>query len=273
VREPYRPETYWESRFSDKLDVSIVGHAGLGYIYNAWLYRGRFRALRRALHAQELDVRQNSVIEIGVGSGAYLPFWQSLGVSSLTGLDITSASVALLSNRYPQFRFAQGDIGRAAPPIEGAYDIVTAFDVLFHITDTADFANAIGNIATLTRPGGVAILSDGFCSNPWGPFYHEYHRTYRDYCQELERVGLEPFHLEPIFFTMSTTLCEPESKHRYLAAFVHSVLQLVIRLAARRHTEWANNLVGSGLFVMDGILGRTMATGPSLKYLFARRQA
>jgi SAM-dependent methyltransferase len=277
VQEPYRPEAYWEKRFSEKLDISSVGHSGLGYIYNGWLYRGRFRALRRALRKLNLDVFRKSVIEIGVGSGAYLPFWESLGVASITGLDITAASTTLLSQRFPvngvpRFRFVQGDICAAVPPVEGERDIATAFDVLFHIVDPADFTRAIANLSRLTRPGGVAILSDGFCANPWGPFYHEYHRTYDDYCQELVQVGLEPFHLEPIFFTMTTTLCEPHTTYRRLASFTRATLQLVIKLAARRRTEWANHLIGSGLYAVDGILGRTGSNGPSLKLLFARRQ-
>jgi len=273
MREPYRPAVYWEKRFSTKLDISTVGHADLGHTYNEWLYRGRFRAMRRALHTLGLDMHHRSLLEIGVGSGAYLPLWQGLGITSITGMDITAASVSLLSNRYPQYRFVQGDICADLPPIEGGYDFVTAIDMLFHITDDADFAKAIANISRLTRPGGVTILSDGFCSNPWGPFYHEYHRTQDHYHQELARVGLEPFHLEPIFFTMTTTLCEPENAHRRLAALSRSVLHLVSRLAAQRQTEWANHLIGYSLFVVDGILGRTINTGPSLKLLFARKPA
>jgi SAM-dependent methyltransferase len=273
VQEPYRPESYWEKRFSKKLDISIVGHSGLGYVYNNWLYKARFRAARRALRKLRLDVRQKSVLEIGVGSGAWLPFWLKMGAANVTGVDITAASVTLLSNRFPQLRFEQGNICAAVPPVEGEWDIVTAFDVLFHVTDSADFARSIANVAKLTRSGGVAILSDGFCINPWGPFYHEYHRTYDGYCEELVRVGLQPFHLEPIFYTMTTTLCEPETAHRRLASFTRSAQQLVFRLAARRRTEWANHVVGCGLYAVDGILGRALNSGPSLKLLFARRQS
>ena len=193
--------------------------------------------------------------------------------ANITGVDITAASVTLLSGRYPQLRFEQGNICAAKPPIEGEWDFVTAFDVLFHLTDSTDFANAIANMARLTRPGGIAILSDGFCVNPWGPFYHEYHRTYDNYHAELVRVGLQPFHLEPIFYTMTTTLCEPETAHRRLASFTRLTQRLVSRLAARSSTQWTNHIVGGGLYAVDGLLGRTLATGPSLRLLFARRQS
>ena len=273
MREPYRPESYWEERFSKKLDISIVGHSGLGYTYNHWLYKARFRAAHRALRKLRLDVRQKSILEIGVGSGAWLPFWRERDAATITGVDITSASVTLLSSCYPQLRFEQGNICAAKPPIEGEWDFVTAFDVLFHLTDSTDFANAIANMAQLTRIGGVAILSDGFCDNPWGPFYHEYHRTYDDYRAELVRAGLQPFHMEPIFYTMTTTLCEPETTHRHLASFTRLTQRLVSRLAFRSCTQWANHIVGRGLYTVDGLLGRTLTTGPSLKLLFARRQS
>jgi SAM-dependent methyltransferase len=278
LQEPYRPADYWEKRFSGKLDISIVGHSGLGYVYNGWLYRARFRALSRALRKLNLDVHHKSLIEIGVGSGAYLPFWQSQGVASITGMDITAASITLLSQRFPagagapRFRFVQGNICASVPPVEGEYDVAAAFDVLFHIVDSKDFEAAIANLARLTRPDGVAILSDGFCSNPWGPFYHEYHRTYDDYCEKLLLAGLEPFHLEPIFFSMTTTLCEPDTTHRRVASFTRATHRLVIRLAHQRRTEWANHLIGCCLYAVDGVLGRTASRGPSLKLLFARRR-
>ena len=34
----YDPKEYWEHRLSKKLDLTTVGHSGLGYVYNHWLY-------------------------------------------------------------------------------------------------------------------------------------------------------------------------------------------------------------------------------------------
>lgn len=93
------------------------------------------------------------------------------------------------------------DIGGELPIISERFDIVTAFDVLFHIhiTDDTAFSRAILNISKMVKYGGLVIISDSFCSKPWGPFYHEYHRTYEHYVRELRLAGMEPIHLEPIF--------------------------------------------------------------------------
>jgi SAM-dependent methyltransferase len=270
MKEPYSPADYWEKRLSDRLDVSTVGHASLGPVYNGWLYRERFLALRRALRGLQVSAQGKAVLEVGAGSGAYIPVWEKLGAASYTGVDITSASVSRLSQRYPRFCFLQADIGEPAPPDQGQYDIVTAFDVLFHIVDDAKFTNAIANLAAMVRPGGIAILSDGFCPNPWGPFYHEYHRSYSHYAGELRAAGLEPHYLAPIFFTMTTTLCEPE-RHRRMNGLSQFVMKVAGKLAARRATEWGNHVVGWGAYAVDGVLGRISPSGPSLKLLFARK--
>jgi len=271
LSSPYQPKDYWEQRFSRRLDIAVVGHSGLGRIYNQWLYRGRYRALRRSLCRLQLTVRGKSLLEVGVGSGAYIPFWKAAGVADLAGLDITAASVNLLRSRFPDCEFEQADICSAELTVEREWDIVTAFDILFHVTDDDGFSVAVTNLSRMTRPGGWVILSDGFCSDPLGPFYHEYHRSRDHYLRELERAGLKPAHVEPIFFAMSTTMCDPGGKHRRLAALTGVMLGLVGRLAARRWTAWANHVIGCALYTVDGALGRVLDSGPSLKLLFARK--
>jgi 2-polyprenyl-3-methyl-5-hydroxy-6-metoxy-1,4-benzoquinol methylase len=271
MREPYDPQTYWERRLSGKLDITTVGHAGLGYTYNQWLYRARFRALGRVLKKLSLEMNQAAVTEVGVGSGAYLPFWLARGAHPITGIDITSASVSRLSERYPNLRFLQADIcAPEAPPAPPA-DVVTAFDVLFHITDDAAFEGAITNLGALAKPGGLVFLSDGFCPQSWGPAYHEYHRSYNLYAEALRRHGMEPILLAPIFFTMTTTLCDSTVAARRLVPVTAAILRFVQRRAASRRTAWVNQIVGGGLCAVDGILGLVSSTGPTLKLMIARK--
>jgi len=282
MTEPYRPQAYWEERLSGNLGLTTVGHSGLGRAYNEWLYRARFRAMRRALRAAGVEVRNKSLVEVGVGSGAWIPFWQSRGVAHLTGLDITSVSVRTLQDRYPGFAFEQVDIGGPLPSgLEARADLVTAFDVLFHITDDAAFAQAIANLADLLRPGGYVILSDGFADTPWGPIYHEYHRSYAQYRAEMEKHRLKRVHVEPIFFTMTTTLAGGDPPGvRWFARISSANLKVVARLAAHRVTAPANYVVGLVAYTMDGILCRIGQRrprpqgggGPSLNILIARKE-
>ena len=274
MKQGYHPAQYWEQRLSKRLDLSTVGHMGLGPIYNKWLYKARFRALGRAIKALDLKCNGKSLLDVGVGSGGWIPFWEELGVSTLVGLDITSASVVALKKQYPQYRFIQRDIGETSSiALTERYEFVTAFDVLFHITDDTAFSNAISNISGLVKPGGWVIVSDSFCQKPWGPIYHEYHRTWDHYVQQLHKGDLEPVHFEPIFFTMTTTICDYDVPYgRHLSRFTARVLSLVSRLASRQGTEWTNHLIASSLYLADGVFCRLGRPGPSLKILFARKR-
>lgn len=264
----YDPKSYWEKRLSKRLDLTSVGHAGLGSVYNSWLYKARFRMLRRTLHTLRISATDTSVVELGVGSGAWVPFWQSYKPASLTGVDITSASVETLAARYPQYEFVQGDLGIPLLLAQQQFDIVTAFDVLFHIVDDTSFSQAINNIGMLAKPNGWIIIGDSFCSQPWGPYYHEYHRSYSHYARELQLAGLSPVYTQPVFFTMTTTLCYNSS---YLDKFTRLLLVSISKLAKRRFLEKFNHLPGLSLYLLDSLLARICKDGPSLKFLIARK--
>ncbi len=266
MSEEFQPQEYWEERLSANLGLTTVGHAGLGYAYNAWLYRARYRALHRALAAAQIRARGAAVAEIGVGSGAYIPFWQSEGINHLTGLDITQVSVGALAARYPGYIFAQCDIGVALPETARRdHEIITAFDVLFHIVDDAHFAVAIANMARLARPGGYLLISDSLADRAWGPTTTEYHRTYADYRDALASAGVRVVGVEPIFYTMTTTFAGSPA----LSRFTRRTTRAIGKLAARPATAWVNQLSGAALYAADGLLTRGGERGPSLNLLIA----
>lgn len=269
----YHPKEYWENRFCNKLDLTTVGHLGLGYVYNHWLYKARFNAAHRALRKLNLDVSGNSLIDIGVGSGAWVPFWQKCGISKLVGLDITASSTRILKNKYPEFEFIEGDISSALPFKKNiTFDIATAFDILFHITNDIFFAKAIANISKCVKKGGVVLISDSFCRSPWGPFYHEYHRSYDTYIKELKINKLKAVHIEPIFITMTKATCDSNSRYRrILDQFTKNTLRIVNTLSSSNQTEIINHTIGCSLYLLDLIICQIVKTGPSLKILFAQK--
>jgi len=269
----YDPKTYWEKRLSKRLDITSVGHLGLGY-YNHWLYKARFRAMYRALEKLRIDVSGKSLIDIGVGSGAWIPFWEKCGVSKIVGNDITSVSVSALQKKYRQFEFLEGDIGSELFDFrKEAFDIVTAFDVLFHITDDKSFHNAVFNLSKLAKDDAWVLITDSFGSSSYGPFHHEYHRTYEHYLNELKHAGLQPIHLEPIFFAMTTALNASDIKFgMFFSKFVEVMLRIIALIASTRYFAGLNHLVGHFFYVLDSVLYRVMQRGPSLKILFASKR-
>jgi SAM-dependent methyltransferase len=269
----YDPRTYREYRLSKNLDLTTVGHSGLGYVYNNWLYRARFNAMCRALRKLNLEVSQKSLIDIGVGSGAWIPFWQRLKIAKIVGLDITSVSIRTLRAQYPQFNFVQGNICKDLTFANDEYfDIATAFDIFFHITDDTGFYKAVENISACIREGGWAMIVDSFCHESLGPYYHEYHRNFDDYAKALKKVNLKTVHIEPIFFTMTTTICSSSFGFKYLLDRLTKVtLRLVGKLSSSQKTEWINHFIGCSLYILDVTLGKIIRTGPSLKILFAKK--
>jgi SAM-dependent methyltransferase len=148
------------------------------------------------------------------------------------------------------------------------FDIVTVQDVLFHITDDAGFSRAIQNIIKVLKSGGYLIISDGFCTQPWGPFFHEYHRSRSHYYREFNQAGVKVIHIEPIFFTMLTPLCGPV----LLRSIVKAEIQLIKKLNSIHFLNWVNILIGIILSMIDLLLGNILRDGPSLKFLIAQKE-
>lgn len=269
MKKQYNPHEYWQERLSSgKLDVALVGHISLGLEYNRWLYFQRFHALWKGLQKTGINIRNKSILDIGVGSGAYIPMWQKWGVKYLSGVDITNVSTTTLQNKYPQFNFFQSDITSNQFNLDGEhFDIVTCFDVLFHIVDDDAFSIAIKNLSNLLQAGKLLIISDSFCKNPWGPTYHEFHRSYSQYHAEFTLNHLGIIHLEPIFFIMSTPLCGSN----ILNKLVSLETKIISWLGKRKQTAWVNNITGASLYSADYLLGYMFNSCPGIKYCFLQK--
>ena len=100
-----------------------------------------------------LGRRDLSIIDIGCGTG-----WMSerlLPFGSVTGIDITSATIAQAAARVPEVRFLCADIyGADLPP--GHFDVAVCLEVLAHAGDQPGF---VRRLASLLRPGGALILA------------------------------------------------------------------------------------------------------------------
>ena len=147
---------YWEGRL--KQGLKGVGYIGLGEQYNRWLYRVRRHVfLSYAKYISGLN--QARILDIGSGTGFYIERWRELGVKSITGIDIAKASVETLTKKYPDHYFLRLDISERLEIITARqFDIVSAFDVLFHIVNDVRFERAIQNIYRQLKPGGIFIF-------------------------------------------------------------------------------------------------------------------
>jgi 2-polyprenyl-3-methyl-5-hydroxy-6-metoxy-1,4-benzoquinol methylase/Tfp pilus assembly protein PilF len=203
----YDPKTYWENRLSRHYDLSGVGHLDLGETYNRYMYRLRRWRLERRLPALGISVCGKRVLDVGAGTGYFMGFWKEGGPARLEAVDITDTAVARLAERFPEAEVHKLDISAPGARIPGTFDLVSAFDVLFHIVDDDGFVRALEFIARHLAPGGHAVLGVGYTAAQTPQSNAHYRaRTERVYRTQFDRLGLQVVAAEPLFVTMNAPL-------------------------------------------------------------------
>jgi SAM-dependent methyltransferase len=157
--EDYRPAEYWDTRLQKDFNLRGTGHASYSQGYNAWLYRAKRHALRKALR---LTGSPQRALDAGTGTGWVVRELLERGIA-VDGFDITEVSVAGVQEAFDKGRFVVAGLGVDAIPFDDAsYDVVTAMDVSYHIVDDAQWHAGIGDLARVLKPGGYLIASDSF---------------------------------------------------------------------------------------------------------------
>src|SRR5215472_16791687 len=146
----YRNAGYWQSLHAERAgEFSAVGYPELGDGFNRTTYKLRLHALQRLLQRCAVS-RVTSLLEGGVGIGAYAPIWRKFQIKRWVGLDISGTAVEQMSKAFPAGEFHKVDLcdGMETDAALGAsrFDLVTAIDILYHIVDDGSFANALSNL-------------------------------------------------------------------------------------------------------------------------------
>ncbi len=262
--KPFDPEQYWEGMHVENRGFAAVGFRGLGVGFNLWMYRVRRRVVRRALSRTGLSLEGATVLDVGAGTGFYVREWLKLGAARVTGIDLSAAAVESLRTEFPSAEFARDDI---ADPSESwrsrRYDVVSAFDVLFHIVDDARFVRAIQNIAGLTPSGGHLLLSDNFLHGPTIRGEHQVSRSLEEIDNALAGAGFEIVLRIPMFFLMNNPIDSPS---RFLASSWRTVTRVCYR------SDRAGAVLGALLFPLELLLTAVAREGPSTELVVCRRR-
>lgn len=255
---------YWESRLTDAFSLEGVGYLGLGRHYNSWLYRVRRRVFLRVMRQIDADYPQSRVLDVGSGTGFYIALWQKLGVRDLVGIDITHVARQQLQARFPDYRFFTLDIGGTLDWPEVDFDVVTVFDVLFHIVDDAAYAQAVANLAMLLKPGGWLIFSENFLHGQPRTASHQVSRTLQHIEGLLADAGFEIVMRAPFLYLMN--------------APVDSASRLRVQLwrASRffaSHAELLGFALGAVLYPLEVALVTLCAESPTTEIMVCRRRS
>lgn len=269
MTEQFTTQAYWERRLRDHFSLEGVGYLRLGRRFNEWMYRVRGDVFDRI--ATEEGWRRPAgapplaVADIGAGTGFYVDRWLGLG-SRVTGVDLTAVAVENLGRRFPAGRFLQADIGLPlAPPLaeeRGSFDVISAFDVLFHIVDDQLYDRALANIADLLRPGGTFVWSDNFVHQPTVRVQHQVSRSLADISRALERAGLEVIRRVPMFVLMNY----PADTTSRLKRWAWTAM-----VAPAMASDWLGGALGGLLYPIERRLVTGRAESASTELMICRK--
>ncbi len=152
-----------------------------------WWYVGMRRIAASLL--RDAGLRPHAqILDAGCGTGGGLQWLSAFG--AVTGIDLHPLAVRYASQRSRQ-------VGRASvqaiPFPEACFDLVTSFDVLYHLAVTDDVA-VLREFARVLRPGGqllVRVPAHDWLRGAHDRHVHTRHRYARgELRQKIENAGL-----------------------------------------------------------------------------------
>jgi 2-polyprenyl-3-methyl-5-hydroxy-6-metoxy-1,4-benzoquinol methylase len=263
----YDPEKYWAERYKE-IDITKSGHVDLPESYNWWLYRRKKERLLQGLLKAGFNPKGASVLEIATGTGVYVEMWKSLGISRLSGIDISENAVNAMKKKFPEYAFTKRDLSEPGlTSIAGRdFDLVTAVDMLYHIVHDKDFPVALQNLADACKPGGYLAIHDFFMHHREMDFGYIKLRTLAAYQSALAKAGFEIVSRTPTFFLTVQTYDYASLKTK---ATMDKVWTRYLHPAICRYP----NLAGRLGYYSDRLLGGLMSEGPSFEMMVCRRKA
>ena len=132
-------------------------------------------------------------MDIGSGTGFYIDLWKSLGVNSVTAIDITTIAVEKLRGKFPNSECYQLDIGSILPKEfrDRQYDVISAFAILYHLVDDICYQRAFENISQMLCPGGIFVFSENFIHGKLIRSQYQVNRPLKDIEDILKKAGLK----------------------------------------------------------------------------------
>lgn len=262
---PFNADAYWENRLRARYDERGVGDIGMSLAYNSYLYAVRRRVFRRCVKRLPLQPSATRVLDVGSGTGVYVDEWKKWGAAEVTGLDITETAVERLRESFPGTRFFKADIGEPGEidKARGAYDVVSAFDVLFHIVDDERYRSALGNIHRAIRSRGWFVYSENLVPSE-ERLDHYVSRSESQILESLRNVGFDVVERTPMFVLMN----DPVRTRSRLLRRWYSVLH---RFAGSG--ERVGKTVGALLYPFEIAATRFVKHGPGTEILICRRGA
>lgn len=235
----YDPRRYWSDRLAAHWSLQGVGYMGYSERYNHYLYLAKLRAVGRALREHGIDPGGRRVLDLGPGIGFWLRWYRDRGAAQVAGLEIAAPAVERLRASLPEVDVRQGDLAGRWPFAE-EFDIISGFDVFYHITDPEAHASALRQAARHLAPGGWLLLTDRLGTGETRSAPHVCFRGMASYREALEAEGCSVRAVYPVYRLMNGGLGDSA-----LAVGFPRLRPAIVRL---------ENLLAPLLYRADGML-------------------
>ena len=248
---------YWERRLTEKFDLTGVGFRRKSVAYNKWVYKVRTTLLDSILGEKHWPVEGKSVLDVGCGTGFFIDYWLTRKAEPVTGIDIAEISVNRLKEGFPQARFFLADLSDPTLQLEGGYEYVSVFDVLFHIIDDCKFENVALNLARICQPGCKIFITDLFGKNTFAGVTHCRNRSRTIYKDVFSRHGFKLIAMKPLFFTLLPPSGFSNPIIRWGGILAWEAVTFITRW------NFFGNIIGGILYGIDSILRKVFKRGPA----------
>ena len=257
--------TYWDERLRRHWGPEGASSVVYGRQFNLWRYRVRGQVFRRLVRRLFVQSDKLAVLDVGCGTGFYLEQWQSLGAKSLAGLDISDWAVARLTEAYPAGTFYRSDIGGLTSALPaGAFDVISAIDVLVHIVDDAAYLRALKHLYHALGSGGYLLYSDSFfhgADKQFGDYWKG--RSLSSVAAAMQGCGFEIVSRVPMSVLMSAPT---DTRRRELNESIWETAMIPVR---RR--EWMGFLMGALLYPLELLLVSGLKESPAIEIMVCRK--
>jgi len=264
-KEPnFNARGYWETRLADRFYLRGVGDIGFPSSYNEYLYRVRANVFRLVLRSLSGRIEDWSVLDVGSGTGFYVDQWLTRTPARMMGADIARTAVRTLAERYPGTEFVRCDIGATLPESfeVGSFDVISAFDILFHIVDDEAYGRAIQNFSKLLKPNGYLVFSENLSDRLQYHGSHQVWRVEQSVIALLKDTGFEVQKVVPMFVIMN----DPVRSRSWL---MRRLFSLISRLAVRG--EGWGRVIGAVLYPIEVVAVRVLSRGPSTEIFVCQK--
>ncbi len=252
-------KSYWNKRLSGDFGLESVGFLGMGKHFNKWMYKVREINFKRTINKFSIQSHSN-VLDIGSGSGFYIYLWKTLNYD-VTGVDISERAVMNLKMKYGDSDFYVKDV--TEDKLQGHFDVISCFDVLFHIVEDSKLESAIENISQALKNGGLFFFTENFLRTGEKRLEHHVSRSLRYYEVLLKKKGFDILYRAPVFYFMNYPV---DSGNQILA----KIWQFLLMIVPGR--EYLGYCLGTFLFVVDSVTTKFAKESPTTEIMVCRKK-